>query len=111
MHLDRASRHPNTQEPVRSTRQQLNPHTTKNPCQVVSSSRPSNLLQHNRKNQRQRAQRRRSTARPPNSHASDDQHSKPEHNFHAVENGVRFRTGPFAEAGVVFGQELVGDDD
>jgi hypothetical protein len=62
-----------------------------------------NLLQHNRKDQRKRTQRRSSTTRPPNSHTSDDEHSKPEHNFHTVKDGVRFCAGPFAEAGAVLG--------
>lgn len=73
--------------------------------------RKANLLQHNRKDQRQRAQRCSSTTRPPSSHTSNNEHSKPKYNLHAVENGVRFRAGPFAEAGAVLGQELVGDDD
>jgi hypothetical protein len=66
-------------------------------------SKKFNLLQHNRQNQRKRTQRRSSTTRPSNPHTSDNEHSEPEHNFYAVENDVRFRAGPFAEAGAVFG--------
>jgi hypothetical protein len=68
-----------------------------------------NLHQHNSNHNRKRTQRRRSSTRPPNSHPSYHKHSKPEHNFYAVEDGVRFRAGPFAAAGAVLGEELVGD--
>jgi hypothetical protein len=69
------------------------------------------LLQHNRKNQRQRTQRRSSAVRSANSHTSDDKHSKPKDDLDAVEDGICFCAGPFVEAHAVLGQHLVGDHD
>lgn len=105
MHLDRTPSHPDTKEPAQPARQQ-HIQLTKSRTRAFS-----NLLQNKRQHQHQRTERRSRARSSAHSHARHDQHGKPEDDFEAIENSVRFRARPFPEMVVVLRQHLVGDDE
>jgi hypothetical protein len=93
--LDRAGRHPDTQEPTTRIRQQYIPFPTHGSMQ--------NLLQENRRDQCQRANGSCRTRSSANLHARDDKNGEPKDDFETIQDRVGFGAGELTEAGVVFG--------